>query len=154
MLQASIEALLRGEAALLPDGMAAALPPALPSLAFTAAATEPEDNILRLPASELRAWLPAWAASKGDCASQGAGNAFNLHRSCNNRHSSQSLSQSVPARCWSCLWHRKNCTGNSQGSGSDPQTKVLSLICGPRADAKAPPVPPIAAPLPRQQLQS
>lgn len=89
-LQASVEALLRGEAALLPDGMAAALPPALPPLAFTAAATEPEGNILRLPASELRAWLPAWAASKGDCASQGAGNAFSLHRSCADTHFSQS----------------------------------------------------------------
>ena len=62
--------LLHGEGALLPDGMAAALPAALPPLAFTAA-TEPEGSVLRLPASELRAWLPAWAATKEDCASRG-----------------------------------------------------------------------------------
>ena len=75
-LQASIEALLQGEGALLPDGVAAALPAALPPLAFTAAATEPEGSLLRLPASELRAWLPAWAASKEDCTARGAGNQF------------------------------------------------------------------------------
>lgn len=71
-LQAAVEALLRGDAASLPDGVATALPAALPPLAFTAASTEAEGAVLQLPSAELRAWLPAWAAESEGPTSQGA----------------------------------------------------------------------------------
>ncbi len=78
-VQAAVEAFLCCDGGALPAGMAAVLPPRLPPLAFRVEADEGVGPVLALPAVELCAWLPAWAAFS---AGGGAGGRGTSAREC------------------------------------------------------------------------